>query len=246
MAGRSPRDLLTAQGARFVVCLAAALALTAGGLAAEGACQIESLSRRALRADAAAQLESERGTTKEGGGVSMLSKRSLSFWRPILIAFAICATALSAVAGEITGRVVAVPAGDRLRVASAGAVVTVRLAGVACPEKGQPYAEEARRFTSKLALRTVVTVRVTDRDRAGHSAGEVTLMDGKSLNREVLRAGYGWWHQYTSKDGALREIEREARRQRRGLWRDSEPQPPWEFKRKKKPRGTKTTRGRPV
>jgi len=170
----------------------------------------------------------------------------MSAWRTLLIAFAFIASVVPAVAGEITGRIVTVPAGDRLRVASAGAVITVRLAGVACPEKGQPYAEEARRFTSDLALHTVVKVTVTDRDRAGHATGEVTLMDGKSLNREVLRAGYGWWHEHTSKDETLRGTEEEARRERRGLWADPDPLPPWEFQRKKKPGGTKTPQSRTV
>jgi len=168
----------------------------------------------------------------------------MSSWCTLLVVFALGASALPALAGEITGRVVAVPAGDRLRVASAGAVVTVRLAGIACPEKGQPYADEARRFTSDQALQTVVTVKVTDRDRSGHATGEVTLMDGKSLNREVLRAGFGWWHEHTSKDEMLRGIEEEARRGRRGLWEDPDPLPPWEFKRKKKPGGAKSPQSR--
>lgn len=156
---------------------------------------------------------------------------------PALIVL-VAVSASSAVAGEFTGRVIGVASGNLIQVSSAGARLTVRLAGVECPEKGQPYSDEAERFTSDLTRKTVVRVKVTDRDRAGRPVGEVTLMDGRNLNQEVLRAGYAW-HSQSSHDEALRKLEAEARAAKRGLWADPNPVPPWEHryrKRRERPR----------
>ncbi len=46
-----------------------------------------------------------------------------------------------------------------------------------------------------------VTVQVVDRDRYGRTVGEVLLPDGRSLNRELVKAGFAWWYwRYTPDD----------------------------------------------
>jgi endonuclease YncB( thermonuclease family) len=122
----------------------------------------------------------------------------------------------AALATEFTGRVVGISDGDTITVLT-GAPIKVRLAGIDCPEKRQPFGQKAKEFISDLAYRTVVTVRVVDRDRYGRSVGEVILMDGKSLNRELVRAGFAWWYRAYSKDETLGALEAEARAYKRGL-----------------------------
>jgi endonuclease YncB( thermonuclease family) len=122
----------------------------------------------------------------------------------------------AALATEFTGRVVGISDGDTITVL-AGAPIKVRLAGIDCPEKRQPFGQKAKEFISDLAYRTVVTVRVVDRDRYGRSVGEVILMDGKSLNRELVRAGFAWWYRAYSKDETLGALEAETRAYKRGL-----------------------------
>lgn len=64
----------------------------------------------------------------------------------------ICALMLSvcaAWAGEdVKAKVVGVKDGDTLSVLCDGSAKTVRLAGIDCPEKGQPYCTKAKQFTS--------------------------------------------------------------------------------------------------
>ncbi len=59
----------------------------------------------------------------------------------------------------------------------------------------------------------------------------VLLSDGRSLNHELVRAGFAWWYQrYAPDDETLPQLEREARGAKRGLWAEAEPVPPWEWR----------------
>ena len=58
----------------------------------------------------------------------------------------------------------------------------------------------------------------------------LVLPDGRSLNRELVAAGYAWWFRRYSTDRGLESLEQAARRARRGLWADENPVPPWDFR----------------
>jgi endonuclease YncB( thermonuclease family) len=59
------------------------------------------------------------------------------------------------------------------------------------------------------------------------------LPDGKSLNRELVRAGLAWHYVRYSDEVALARLESESRASRRGLWADTRPVPPWEFRKER-------------
>ncbi len=118
-------------------------------------------------------------------------------------------------------RVVGVSDGDTITVLRKGKGERIRLHGIDCPEKRQAFGNRAKQFTSKLVFGTTVTVQVVDRDRYGRTVAEVLLPDGRSLNRELVRAGFAWWYwRYTPDDETLAQLEREARGAKRGLWAD--------------------------
>ena len=144
------------------------------------------------------------------------------------------ALALSAETQIFTGKVVGVSDGDTLKVMHEGRAEKVRLADIDCPEKAQPYGQKAKQFASDLAFAQVVTVIVHGLDRYGRSIGEVTLADGRLLNRELVKAGLAWWYRRYSKDTSYEALESEAKADKRGLWRDSDPTPPWEWRRTKR------------
>lgn len=138
--------------------------------------------------------------------------------------------------GDFTGRVVGVSDGDTIEVMRAGRAVRVRLQGVDCPESRQAYGTRAKQFTSELVFGKTVAVQVHGTDQYGRILGEVILPDGRSLNRELVRNGYAWWYRRYSDDPVLQQLEEEARRERRGLWREKNPTPPWEFRRERRQR----------
>lgn len=52
----------------------------------------------------------------------------------------------------------------------------------------------AEQLTSDLVFGKTVTVLVLDRDRNGRIVGEVFLNHRRSLNRELVKAGWAWWY----------------------------------------------------
>jgi endonuclease YncB( thermonuclease family) len=53
----------------------------------------------------------------------------------------------------------------------------------------------------------------------------------------MVRDGFAWWYRsYAPKSRALEEGEAEAQKERRGLWHDKNPEPPWEFRKKERER----------
>ncbi len=131
-----------------------------------------------------------------------------------------------------SGPVVGIIDGDTIDVLVDRSAVRVRLHGIDCPEKSAPFGNQAKKFASDLAFKKTVTVHTTDIDKYGRIVGEVILPDGKSLNRELVRAGYAWWYrQYAPGDKELEALEKAARASQKGLWADPDPTPPWEWRR---------------
>ena len=137
-------------------------------------------------------------------------------------------------AADFTGRVVSVSDGDTITVIHYGGGERIRLNGIDCPEKGQPFGNTARRFTSALVFGKEVTVQAKNTDQYGRTVADVILSDGRSLNRELVVAGLAWWYRKYSKDESLGQLEKEARAARRGLWADPEPDPPWKWRKRRK------------
>ena len=144
----------------------------------------------------------------------------------------------AAKAESFVGKVVAVADGDTIDVLRNGAQVRVRLIAVDAPEMRQAYGERAKQFASGLAFGKTVRVDVKDTDRYGRLLGVVTLVAGadtkavgKELNAELVREGFGWWYSsYNPKDTKYGDLEVEARSEKRGLWKDQYPCPPWVFR----------------
>lgn len=133
-------------------------------------------------------------------------------------------------ADTFTGRVIKVSDGDTIQVMNNNMAEKVRLNGIDSPESGQAYGRQAKEFTAEMVAGQVVTVEVRDTDRYGRTVGEVILLDGQNLNREIVKAGYAWWYRKYSNDAPLAQLEEEARSARKGLWRDPRPTPPWEWR----------------
>jgi micrococcal nuclease len=143
-------------------------------------------------------------------------------------------------------RVTAVSDGDTLIVrALDGNVHRVRIDGVDCPESGQAFSQVARNFTRQLAFDRQVSVRIVTTDRNGRLVSRVSV-DGKDLGIELVRAGLAWHYTEFSADKELAALEQVARAAKRGLWADSNPIPPWVWRRSKQPASSEVERTRAV
>lgn len=135
--------------------------------------------------------------------------------------------------GSFTDKTVGISDGDTIQVMHEGKPEKIRLAEIDCPEKRQAFGTKAKQFTSRLVGGQVVTVQVRTKDRYGRTVGEVFLEDGRSLNRELVKAGYAWWYKKYSDDESLGQLELEAKEAKRGLWSDPNAVAPWDFRRGK-------------
>lgn len=131
-----------------------------------------------------------------------------------------------------SGRVVWVQDGDSIIIMHGNKRKTVRLQGIDCPEKGQPYAKQATKAAIDLAKDRTVRVLVKELDKFGRTVASVILPDGTDLGKTLVSRGLAWRHIYYAEDPTLKTLEAAAKKARRGLWRDKNPIPPWVWKRK--------------
>lgn len=132
---------------------------------------------------------------------------------------------------QFVAQVVAIADGDTLSVSHDGTTRKLRLCGIDSPEKAQTFGQQAKNFTSDMALGQQVHVTVVGKDRFGRSISEVSLADGRNLNDLILEQGMGWWYEkYCPADQRRRSMESGARERRVGLWRDKAPVAPWTYR----------------
>jgi endonuclease YncB( thermonuclease family) len=148
---------------------------------------------------------------------------------PIRIIILICL--LSCTAREQVGHVVKVVDGDTFDLLAGEEKMRVRLFGIDAPERGQAFNVRAKEFTAGLIADKEVRVVIRNKDRYGRFVCDVYLADGRYLNAEIVRAGYAWHFTRYSNDKQLAELQVEARENKRGLWLDKNPIPPWDFRR---------------
>ena len=135
---------------------------------------------------------------------------------------------------DFAARVVTVHEGDRLTIRHDGRSETIYLKDIDCPEPKQPYGKQAKRVIAAYVGNRDVVVRGLTRDKQGRVFAEVLLHDGRNVGHELLREGLAWWKKSTSSDAGLEVIEELARAERKGLWSEPNPVPPWKWKAPKK------------
>jgi len=150
--------------------------------------------------------------------------------RSILAALLLAACAS---AEELRGRVVDVHDGDTITVLDAAkAQHKVRLAGIDAPESKQAFGEASRKSLAGLVAGKEVVVDVEGRDRYGREIGRVRVGE-VDANLEQVKAGMAWHYlRYAPKAADLAAAEKAARTARAGLWADSAPTPPWDWRKK--------------
>lgn len=131
---------------------------------------------------------------------------------------------------DFSGEVVGVMDGDTIEVMHGQHAERVRLNGVDAPEKGQDYGRRAKQFTQELVEQKEVRIEAHGLDKYGRTIGDVFLMDGTHVNKELVRAGLAWWFCRHSSDEQLKQLEEEARDAKRSLWKDPLPIPPWVYR----------------
>ena len=150
----------------------------------------------------------------------------------------LCFAASPSVAWAWEATVVRVVDGDSIEVVRADTreKEIIRLFGIDCPELGQAFGRAAMRLTRSVVFGKKVSVVALDVDRYDRTVGAVVCLDdGVTLQDELLKAGLAWVDpRYCKGCKPWKAMQREAAREKRGLWGDAEPVAPWKWRKEKR------------
>ncbi|EBG2226453.1 hypothetical protein FHZ05_24255 [Salmonella enterica] len=137
---------------------------------------------------------------------------------------------LSTLNQEIQGKVIRVLDGDTIEVLQDKKSVRIRLANIDAPEKKQAFGRWSTNQLKTLLAGQSVTVSYTQTDRYGRIIGRVFTTNGTDASRFMVQSGAAWVYERYNEDESLPALQREAQEQKRGLWADANPVPPWEWR----------------
>ncbi len=154
----------------------------------------------------------------------------------LICAVLFCANGL-AHSAEFTAKIIAVLDGDTVLVRRESGLIKIRLAEIDAPEKAQTFG-----ITSKLSLSDMVLgkqVKVVSQvvDQYGRLVAHLSV-DGFDVNAEQIRRGMAWEYSNFHSNQALIALQNEAKQVPRGLWAQSNPTPPWEWRKQHPSNGT--------
>uniref|UniRef100_A0A2N9J6G5 TNase-like domain-containing protein n=1 Tax=Fagus sylvatica TaxID=28930 RepID=A0A2N9J6G5_FAGSY len=110
----------------------------------------------------------------------------------------------------------------------------IRLRGVDAPENSMPYGKEAKEELTNILQGNCLRVLVYGEDQYDRCVSDL-YCNGKFVQELMLKKGFVWHYPAYDKRPELATWEKEARANRVGLWASSNPEKPWEW-RKKNPR----------
>ncbi len=139
----------------------------------------------------------------------------------------------------LTGKVIKVADGDSITILdNTNTQYRIRLQGIDAPERKQPFGNASRKHLASLVAGKEVTVKWVKRDRYGRIVGFV-IVDGHDMNLAQVKTGMAWFYRYYQKELSREnrklyaQAEDEARANKKGLWHDKNPMPPWEWRRQR-------------
>ncbi len=135
-----------------------------------------------------------------------------------------------------SGRVVGVTDGDSIDVLVKGKSLKVRLAHIDAPEKrkSQPFAQQSKQALAALCFGKEVQVIPSGYDRYRRLIAVIITPEKSNANLEMIRQGMAWHYKIYSSDECYAEAESLARQNKKGLWAEKQPIPPWTWRKPKR------------
>jgi len=177
-----------------------------------------------------------------GSGDVGIAQGQMKHLMSFLLAMSLCSAGL---AETIEGRVVGVSDGDTITVLDQDhRQIKVRLGGIDAPEKKQAFGDRSKQNLSRMVFNKEVRIEWHKRDKYKRAIGKVWVAPVScsectktiDANLAQLTAGMAWWYRQYAKEQSVEDqqqyskAESEAQNRRIGLWADSSPMPPWEWR----------------
>jgi endonuclease YncB( thermonuclease family) len=149
-------------------------------------------------------------------------------------------TSMATTAGTLVGNVIGITDGDTLTLLVDRQAYKVRIAGIDAPERRQAWGEKSKTNLSRLAFNQKAVADCPKVDRWGRQICKVTV-NAVDIGLEQIKDGMAWWYRKYSKEqsadgqSAYESAELMAKLRRLGLWSNTNPVPPWDFRRGDRP-----------
>lgn len=102
----------------------------------------------------------------------------------------------------------------------------LRFAYVDAPESNQAFGKESQQMVSKMVQNKLVRVQITDIDRYGRCVGVIYRLR-KNVNETLVKQGGAWVYEEYIRDkkqlAHWLELQNQAKKGRKGLWKASRP-----------------------
>ena len=143
-------------------------------------------------------------------------------------------------AETFVGSVARVSDGDTVRLlVNDSTELKIRLSGIDAPELDQAFGKESKNRLTELVDGRTIEAQCSKRDRYRRWLCKL-VFNSNDINLSLVKDGYAWWYQYYKKDQTLEDQQRYrvaeaiAKENKLGLWEDSSPVSPWDFRRQKR------------
>lgn len=153
----------------------------------------------------------------------------------VLFAIAFMLLAPSVNAKTLTGQVVGITDGDTLTLLVDRQQYKIRIAGIDAPERYQAWGDWSKTNLSRLAANQIAVADCPKVDRWGREICKVTV-NTLDVGLEQIKDGLAWWYRKYAKEqssedqSAYESAELMAKLRRLGLWGDTNPVPPWDYR----------------
>jgi|YNPNPStandDraft_1061719.scaffolds.fasta_scaffold00790_5 micrococcal nuclease len=135
-------------------------------------------------------------------------------------------------------KVSGVAGGDTITVSEEKKAYTLRLYGVRCPPRDRPWGKEAREFVTDLVFGKEVEVKLVS-DFPGERPSAIVALGAQIINEELVKRGLAWVNTPVCRQPVCskwKDLESEAKSERRGLWGGPGDPQSWQGRKKGRPK----------
>lgn len=141
----------------------------------------------------------------------------------------LCSIPLLVQAETFGAKVIAVMDGDTVMVLRGGQKLKVRMANIDAPEKDQTFGRQSRDSLLEMVGKKQVQIDSQAVDQYGRIVGLISV-GGRNVNQEQIKRGMAWEYSHYHSDKTYIGMQGDAQQARRGLWTQTSPQAPWQWR----------------
>ena len=130
---------------------------------------------------------------------------------------------------KFTAKVIGVSDGDTVTVLLNRKQYKVVIDGIDTPEPTQAFSKKSKKHLSDLVFGKQVTGERKSLDKYGRSVCSLSI-DGKEVEKEMLKAGLAWHYLAFSKDPERQALEDQAKAEKLNIWSEAGPVAPWDWR----------------